>query len=144
MPRKPEPPKPARSKWLLWSRILVWSAAFASVAWGGKEVHSFLLRDPRFRLENLEIHGAQYTSPARVQSAFSPDFDKSVFQIPLAERRRHLLAIDWVRTASVTRVWPNRLIVTVTERKPVAFAKLPIAGSVRHWMALIDADGVLL
>ena len=75
---------------------------------------------------------------------FAADLGKSVFQLPLAERRRHLLAMDWVRTAAVTRVWPNRILVTITERTPVAFAKLPIAGSVRHWMALMDADGVLL
>jgi cell division protein FtsQ len=67
-----------------------------------------------------------------------------VFEIPLAERRRHLLAVDWVRTASVTRVLPDRIAVRVTERTPVAFARLPLAGSVRHWLALIDDDGVLL
>ncbi|MDP9170602.1 MAG: FtsQ-type POTRA domain-containing protein [Acidobacteriota bacterium] len=138
------PKPPAKSRLLLWGRIAVWSVAFAGVAWGGVEVHSFLLRDPRFHLENLEIHGAVYTNTARLQSVFAADFGRSVFQIPLAERRRHLLAVDWVRTAAVTRVWPNRIIVKLTERRPVAFAKLPMAGSIRHWMALTDRDGVLL
>jgi cell division protein FtsQ len=142
--RRVETPAPAKPRWLLWARIALWAGVFAGLAWGGKEVHSFLLRDPRFHLENLEIHGDRYTSSARLQAVFAPDFGKSVFQIPLAERRRHLLAVDWVRTAAVTRVWPNRIIVKVTEREPVAFAKLPISGSVRHWMALTDSDGVLL
>ena len=75
---------------------------------------------------------------------FASDLGKSVFQVPLAERRRHLLAVDWIRSAAVVRVWPDRIVVTIGERTPVAFAKLPIAGSIRHWMALIDADGVLL
>lgn len=126
------------------ARIVVWMAVFAGVAFGAKEMEMFLQRDPRFGLSGLEIHGAQYSNRTRLQAVFAPDYGRSVFQIPLAERRRHLLAVDWVRTASVTRVWPNRIVVTVTERSPVAFAKLPIAGSVRHWMALIDSEGVLL
>jgi cell division protein FtsQ len=107
-------------------------------------VHSFLIGDPRFHFERLEIRGTVYTNRARIQKIFTPDFNDSIFRIPLAERRRHVLAIDWVRSASIMRVWPNRIVVTVTERKPAAFAKLPIPGASRHWLALIDDEGVLL
>jgi cell division protein FtsQ len=107
-------------------------------------VESYLLRDPQFDFQDLQIGGTRYTNRARIQAVFAPDTGKSVFEIPLAERRRHLLAVDWVRTASVTRVLPDRIVVRVTERTPVAFARLPLAGSVRHWLALIDDDGVLL
>jgi cell division protein FtsQ len=116
-------------------------------------VRSFLLTDPRFGLAcdpseagcaSLEIHGGTYVNKSRVMAVFTPDFGRSVFHLPLAERRRHLLAIDWVRTATVARVWPNRIVVTLTERLPVAFAKLPVNGSARHWLALVDQDGVLM
>ena len=153
MPKPVVPPRPAKLTWRMWLRIITWCGVFAGVAWGGEEVRAFLLRDPRFELAceaanracaNLEIHGLNYANRVRVASVFEPDFGKSVFDSPLAERRRHLLAIDWVRTASVARVWPNRLVVTITERVPVAFAKLPMANSARHWMALVDQEGVLL
>lgn len=143
MPKAPAPPKPKFNA-RLWLRIALWGAIFAGLAYGAKEVHSFLLRDPRFEFRNLEIRGAVYTDRARIQAVFAPDANRSVFQIPLAERRRHLLAIDWVHTASIERVWPNRLVVAITERRPVAFAKLQIAGSNRHWLALIDGEGILL
>jgi cell division protein FtsQ len=58
--------------------------------------------------------------------------------VPLGERRRRLLAIDWVEDASVSRVWPDRLVVRIRERKPVAFVSL------RSGILLIDAHGVLL
>ncbi len=64
---------------------------------------------------------------------------------PLAERRRSLLGIDWVRDATVSRLWPDRLAVRIVERKPVAFIQFP-----RHErrasqrVALIDAEGVIL
>jgi len=64
--------------------------------------------------------------------------------MPLAERRRRLLAVDWVSTASISRIWPRGIVVTVTERSPVAFAKLPIAGTARYRFSLIDSQGVLL
>jgi cell division protein FtsQ len=75
---------------------------------------------------------------------FTPDFNKSIFRIPLAERRRRLLAIDWIEEASVMRILPNQLIVRVRERRPVAFAKLPIGVSGQYRYLLIDGQGVLL
>lgn len=155
MPKAPAPAKPDSGKlrWRLWLRAVAWSGLFVGIMWGGAEVRAFLLTDPRFGLAcdpsepscaSLEIHGTTYANRDRVQAVFTPDFGRSVFHLPLAERRRHLLAIDWVRTATVSRVWPNRIIVNITERVPVAFAKLPVAGSARHWMALVDQEGVLM
>ncbi len=111
-------------------------------AWRSVEVDSFLQRDPRF--SPTSKFAARFMPAARIQNVFAPDFGSSVFKMPLAERRRRLLAVDWVNTASISRVWPDRIVVTVTERKPVAFAKLPIAGTARYRFSLIDSEGVLL
>lgn len=152
MPKPLPPPKP-KFNWRMGVRLAAWAVILAGAAWGAKQVDSFLLTDQRFQLEcedtapscpDLEIHGAVYANRARIQNVFAPDFGESVFHMPLAERRRRLLAIDWVNTASIARIWPNRIIVTVTERHPVAFAKLPVPGTARFRFSLIDADGVLL
>jgi len=150
---KPLPPRKPKISWRLLGRVVLWTVILAGIALGSREINSFLLRDPRFELAcadaepacaNLEIRGAVYASRARIQNVFAPDYGSSVFRIPLAERRRRLLAVDWINTASISRVWPNRMVVTVTERYPVAFAKLPIAGTTRYRFSLIDSDGVLL
>jgi cell division protein FtsQ len=143
MPKAVAPPKPKVS-WRLWLRIGVWTIAAAGVALGAREVDSFLLRDPHFELANLDVRGNVYASRARIEGIFAPDSGHSIFSIPLNERRRRLLAVDWVDEGSIVRVWPNRIVVTVTERKPVAFARLPIAGTQRSRIELIDAEGVLL
>ncbi len=70
---------------------------------------------------------------------FAADFGRSAFRIPMAERRRRLLAIDWVEGRSISRIWPNHLVVRVKERKPVAFVSLDTGRYL-----LIDARGVLL
>jgi cell division protein FtsQ len=131
-------------------RISVWAAAFGSVAYAGMQVRSFMLSDARFALEcsgdcrSIEIQGAVHSSLARIHAVFAQDAGKSVFDINLAERRRHLLAIDWVRDATVARIWPDKLRITIQERTPIAFASMPIAHSARHWLALVDDQGVLL
>jgi cell division protein FtsQ len=152
MPRPLPTPKP-KVNWRLGVRVLAWTAIAAGAAWGAKEVNSFLVTDPRFQLvcgerqpncTNLEIRGAVYTNRARIQNVFASDFGASVYKIPLAERRRRLLAVDWVNTATISRVWPNKLVVAITERQAVAFAKLPMGGTGRYRFTLIDDQGVLL
>lgn len=151
----PKPVAPPRRKWnwRVVARVIFWAGVVASLAWGAREVSAFLDRDPRFEFvcaasqtscANLEIRGAKYASQTRIQNAFASDFGGSVFKIPLAERRRRLLAIDWVNTASISRLWPRGIAVTVTERIPAAFAKLQIAGTARYRFSLIDSEGVLL
>ena len=133
--------------WRILIRIAGWSAIAVFVIWGAGRAHALVVTDHRFDLTccgNIEIRGAIYTNRGRIQNVFTSDFGRSIFRIPLAERRRHLLAVDWVNTASITRVWPDRLVVSVTERRPVAFAKLPIAGTGRYRLGLIDREGVLL
>src|ERR1051326_7487045 len=119
------------------------AAAGVSTAVAGLKVREFALNDPQFTLSRdrkgaLEIHGLQYASGAKVARAFAADFGHSIFAIPLDERRRRLLAVDWVEDASVSRIWPDRLIVRIRERKPVAFVFL------RSGVLLFDSPAVLL
>ena len=156
MPRPLAPEKKplfSKSNIGLWFRVTFWLAILASIAFAAKQARAYLNTDPHFQLAceagapgcvSLEIRGAVHASRARLESVFAPDFGSSVFRIPLAERRRHLLAIDWVSTAVISRVWPNRIVVTITERKPVAFAKLAIGDSARYRFALVDQQGVLM
>jgi cell division protein FtsQ len=137
----PKVVKPKKFPWRLVFTIAAWTTVAASAAVAAMEVKNFVMTDSHFALPNsgITFQGLRYASRSRVLQAFSSDFGRSAFHLPLAERRRRLLAVDWVEDASLTRVWPNRLIVRVQERKPMAFVNL----SGGHYM-LIDAGGVLL
>jgi cell division septal protein FtsQ len=112
----------------------------------------FLIRDTRFFLPgpadyglespNLELHGLQYASRQQVLRFFEPDYGRSLYLFPLAARRKELLGVRWVHDASIARIWPNRVVVRITERRPAAFIKLP-AEAMQRW-ALIDEEGVIL
>lgn len=140
-------------------RVLIWTGAGAAVLGavvGAYQIDEFLASNARFILPavpagkpnpNFTIEGATYTSHDEILRVFARDFGSSVYLTPLGERRRQLLAIDWIKEASVARRWPNSIAVRIVERKPVAFAMLPrmIAGL---WAiseaALIDEDGIIL
>jgi cell division protein FtsQ len=136
-------PKPRKFSWRLVFGLLVVAVVSAAVAVAGNRVKQFALRDPQFRLSRdhkgaLTIEGVRYASRGKIQRVFAPDFQRSTFATPLGERRRELMAIDWVQNASISRLWPDRLVVRVRERKPVAFVSL------RSGVLLIDDRGVLL
>ena len=129
--------------WRLTFAIMGFAAIGVSTAIAGYKVSLYAESDPQFvlsrdRKDSLTIFGLTYASRAKVQRVFASDFDHSVFSVPLAERRRRLLAIDWIEDASVSRVWPDRLVIRIKERKPVAFV------SFRSGPLLIDSQGVLL
>jgi len=80
----------------------------------------------------LEIQGRAKARRPRF-CAFLRDSGRSIFAIPLDERRRRLLAIDWVEDASVFAHLAGCLLVRIRERRPVAFAPL------RTGAVLVDA-----
>jgi cell division protein FtsQ len=137
-------------RWRLWLGVAMGCVIFVSSAMAARKVRAFMVNDPQFVLSPedrhaLTLEGVRYASRARVMAVFSSDFGHSIFRMPLAERQRRLLAVDWVEEASVSRIWPNRVVVRVRERKPVAFVNLPWSASSRESrVALIDAQGVLL
>jgi cell division protein FtsQ len=137
-----------RSGWRRWLMGTGAAVGFIFMGVAVYKVHAFAMTEPQFTLSReapgaLLVHGLRNASRARVWRVFDVDFGRSVFAVPLAERRRRLMAIDWVADASVSRIWPNRLVVRIAERQPVAFVNLPLAtGTAR--LLLIDAEGVLL
>jgi cell division protein FtsQ len=160
MGRQPNPEREPRQRpWRIGLRYALYSAAILLLAVAALYLYSrvdeFLAADPRFRLaeppadggENpaLRIEGVVHASRDKILNAFSADYGRSIYLLPLAERRRTLLAIDWVKDASLSRLWPDRVAVRIVERTPVAFVQIPEAGIAEsRRVALIDAEGVIL
>ncbi len=107
----------------------------------GIVVHQFLLRNNHFRIAgsaNVESAGLTQVNREELLSVFGQDIGRNIFFVPLGERRRELEAIPWVRQATVMRVLPDRILVKVVERTPIAFVRTG------DQVELADAEGVLL
>ena len=96
-------------RWRLWFGLAGGALVCVSTAMAALKVSHFVRTDPQFTLSRdrkgaLAVEGLQYAARSKVTRIFAGDFGRSVFSIPLAERRRRLLGIDWVADASVSRI----------------------------------------
>ncbi len=104
-------------------------------------VRSFFLHDPRFTVPSssfIESTGNTHVSRAQLLSVFGEDVERNIFRIPIAQRRAELESLPWVEHATVMRLLPNHIRISIVERTPVAFVR---EGS---QIGMVDASGVLL
>jgi cell division protein FtsQ len=102
---------------------------------------SYLLHDERFVIPSsasIEFEGNAHVTRAQLLGIFGGDVERNIFTVSLELRRAELERLPWVAHATVMRLLPNRMRVSVVERTPVAFVR---QGS--H-IGLVDGNGVLL
>ena len=145
-------PIPARAILRYGGVAVIMCVVLTGGIYASQRFEQFLIRDPRFFLSGppdyglesptVQLSGVKYASREAILRLFNQDYGRSIYLFPMVARRRALLNITWVENASIVRVWPDHVVVTVTERNPVAFIKVP-AGGITRW-ALIDSQGVIL
>jgi cell division protein FtsQ len=130
-----------RKAWPLYRRILVAGLAALCLGFAVYEAATYLLYSPSVLLksaEQIEVRGGRYVTAESISEKFSADMGRSVVRVPLTERREDIESLAWVEDAHVQRVMPNRILVEVTERTPVAFLRTG------NDLSLVDSHGVIL
>lgn len=80
-----------------------------------------LLRDARLPVRHVELVGElRHLDDARAQRLLGPALGSNLIAVDVATLKRRLESHPWVERAVIVRVWPDRLRVTLIERKPVA------------------------
>jgi len=113
-------------------------ALFAAVFWIARDA---LMHDDRFMIPSsaaIEVQGNEHVTRAQLLSIFGEDVERNIFKVPLEERKAQLERLPWVEHATVMRLLPNRLRISIVERTPVAFVRQG------NHIGLVDANGVLL
>src|SRR4030088_301960 len=130
MARKSEEKSATRPSWVTAMRygvrVIAAGVLLASGLYAFHRVEEFLIRDPRFVFNgpaefgyespSLQLSGIRYASRAQVLRVFAIDYGRSLYRLPLAARRTSLRSLDWIRDASISRVWPNHVLVRIQER----------------------------
>lgn len=128
----------------LWGRIAAGTALVAGLGLCVASVfvvHGMLQRDDRFVVPDssaVEIEGNRQMTQAQLLSVFGEDVGRNIFTLSLEERQAQLQRLPWVQHATVMRLLPDHLRVSIIERTPVAFVRQ--GGRI----GLVDANGVLL
>ena len=124
--------------------VLLWSCLLALLGVSCWYAQGALLRAACFQLSPdgswLTVEGVETRDESELAAVFEPDNGQSLASVDVEERRKQLLAVAWVKDASVAKIWPDAVRVVVRERAPVALVPLSGGEAVR----MIDADGVLL
>jgi cell division protein FtsQ len=88
-------------------------AAGTAVAWAAQQ--------PAFDFRRIEVRGSagelQHVSVTALRSAVAGKLTGNFFTMQLGETRRAFESVPWVAAASVRRVWPDRMVVTLTEHR---------------------------
>jgi cell division protein FtsQ len=80
-----------------------------------------LARSPLFPVTEVELtHALGRTTKAEIAAATRARIGGNFFAVAPAQVRAGLEELPWVRRASVRRVWPDRLEITLEEHVPLA------------------------
>ncbi len=93
------------------------------------------LGDLGFRVATVQVKGASAFAEPDVRRALQIEPDASILGLNLPALRDRVEAVGWVRSASVTRLLPDTLVVSVVERPRLAVWQSGGTASV------VDPDG---
>ena len=131
--------QPARRRSLAVSartaRLLLACAVIAVAVHQGPQL---LSGSDLLRVEHVTIKGNRYLSQGEVLALLDRMHGENILEIDLEAHRRLLLTSGWVRGATLRRLLPSTIEVTVTERQPVGLVRLETQ------LYLVDATGTLI
>ncbi|MEO8480700.1 MAG: FtsQ-type POTRA domain-containing protein [Acidobacteriota bacterium] len=105
--------------------LLVWLGAMV--------LHSEMLR-----IRKITVTGNVYLSGREVETLVDGIRTQNLLQADLADYRRRVLDSPWVADARLSRVLPATVTIHVTERMPMAIARLG------EQLYLVDVNGVVI
>ncbi len=122
---------PRRQPWRAAFFVLMVLAIVAGVAWALLESRLFVVR-------GVEVTGTHLVTPAQVRSAADIPSGLPLIRVNEAAVAHRVERLRQVESAQVSRDWPNRMLISVTERVPA----LAVPGSQGY--DLVDKHGVVV
>lgn len=117
-----------------------WVWALVQIAVLGAEGFAvlFLLAQPAFRPQDVQIRGLSRLRSADVRRALDLPADRNLFLLSEPALQHRLESVPWVRSASVKLALPDRVTVTIVEWMPTAVLQV---GEATY---LVNDQGVVL
>jgi len=89
-------------------------------------VYHYFHTDPRFNLRQVSVQGTKLVAEEEVMSRIqlNTQSNTNIFAVNMDEVRVHVEEIPWVRYATVQRVLPDEIVITIVERKEAGLARI--------------------
>jgi cell division protein FtsQ len=102
----------------------------------GHWVYIHLLEDPFFRVREVEVEGCRRIARETILSLTRLEGMPNLFTVSLREVAKPLESHPWIDHVGVRKIFPNKILVQVEERKPIAILQL-------EELYYIDTKGVI-
>jgi cell division protein FtsQ len=119
-------------------RLAAWVAAVllavGLVGVAGATVYSWVHRSPLFSVRSIDLNLCDHVTQEEVWAIVRGGRSGNIWSVPTREVVRLLSDHPWVRSVSVRKAFPDRLVVRIEERRPVAMVNL-------NALYYVDAEG---
>jgi cell division protein FtsQ len=96
-------------------------------------------RSPLLDVDHIDVRGAVRTDAGAVIEASGIAIGDPMTDVEVGDAEAAIETMPWVAAATISRRWPNKVIVELEERSPVATAPAAAGG-----VALLDGSGRVL
>ena len=133
---KPSRKRSAASKhaWLA-ARLLVLAILFGYATYQGV---GLIAAAPSLQIGHMQVRGHERLATGEVLALVEGLRGQNILAVRLDEWQQRLLSSPWVQSATIRRVLPSTVEITVDERRPMGIGRIGTA------MYLIDSAGVII
>jgi cell division protein FtsQ len=124
----------SRYAWLV-VRLLVFATV---VGYGGYRAVALVSAAPVLQIAHLAVRGHERLSTGEVLALIGGLRGQNILSVDLETWQEKLLTSPWVESATIRRLLPSTLEVTVHEREPMGIGRIGTA------MYLVDGKGVIV
>jgi cell division protein FtsQ len=117
-------------------------AAAAPASWHRRFGPAALLADLGLRISKVEVTGASSLDPALLDAAIGVKPGDPAFGFSLAALQGRVAQLGPVQSVTVERILPDRLVINVVARDPLAIWQTMVGG--KPQFVLIDKDGAVI
>jgi cell division protein FtsQ len=110
----------------------------ALVIAGGWSVTRLVLSAPALQVGHITVRGNERLATGEVLALVDELRGQNILTVQIGEWRQRVLTSPWVEDATIRRVLPSTLEITVQERRPMGIGRL---GTVLY---LVDPHGVIV
>jgi cell division protein FtsQ len=122
-------------RWLAWRRVVIAALVVALLVGAGWLVFF----SPVLTVSGVQVAGTHVLAPGAVRRAAAVPVGAPLATVDLDAVTARVERLPAVRSVDVSRAWPDRVRVAVTERRAVAVVESQAGGRLRG----VDASGVL-
>jgi len=133
---KPARKRPASSRYT-WLAVKV-AVVLVVAGYGAFRGVSLIAAASSLQISHMTVRGQGRLSTGEVLSLVEGLRGRNILSVHLDEWQQRLLSSPWVESATIRRVLPSTVEITVHERRPVGIGRLGTS------MYLIDAQGVII